>query len=473
MSERDEALSKAQQTMRRLQHEVRTPISQIIGYAELLEEELEDRGEADLAPDLQKIRSAAQRLLDLADGKLRDEQNAGAPALPDEVAESPGEAAPAPDGASAGGAEAPHILVVDDDPNDRELLARRLERHGFAVEEARDGLDALRRIEAGEPDLVLLEVLMSNMSGLEVLERVRRNRSRSELPIILATALDDSDDAVEGLERGANDYVTKPFDLPVVVARVRSQLETHRTARQVAGLARQLEFRSAFIREALGRDVSDDLLVEMAEQPDALDLGRERRRVFALVTDVRGSRERAATLAPAQQTAVLKNVLDGLAEVIAHYEGVIDAVSGDSLVALFGLPLPRDDDAERAVACAVALQLEMDEINEKSLRAQLPAVEIGVGVASGDVIVLGLGAGEQVKYKALGEPLPCAARIESLARGGEVWICARTRDALDGVVNVDRERQVTAAEEGDPLWVHRVLGLGGAQLISLRALPPE
>jgi adenylate cyclase len=195
--------------------------------------------------------------------------------------------------------------------------------------------------------------------------------------------------------------------------------------------------------------------------------------VLALVADVRGSRERAATLAPAQQTAVLKNVLDGLAEVVAHYEGVIDAVSGDSLVALFGLPLPRDDDAERAVACAVALQLEMDEINEKSQREQLPAVAIGVGVASGDVVVLGLGAGEQVKYKALGDPLPWAASIESMARGGEVWICDRTRQALDEIVNVDRERQVSAAQEAGPLRAHRVLGVGGAQLISLRALPPE
>jgi DNA-binding response OmpR family regulator len=473
MSERDEALRKAQQTMRRLQHEVRTPISQIMGYAELLEEELEDRGEEDLAPDLQKIRGAAQRLLDLADGKLRDEQDAGAPALPDEAPPSAEAAASEPDAAEAGESETPRILVVDEDPNDREILARRLERHGFAVEEARDGIDALRRIDAGEPDLVLLEVLMSNMSGLEVLERVRRKRSRSELPIILATALDDSDDAVEGLERGANDYVTKPFDLPVVIARVRSQLEAHRTARQVAGLARQLEFRSAFIREALGRDVSDDLLVEMAEHPDTLDLGQERRRVLALVADVRGSRERAATLAPAEQTAVLKNVLDGLAEVVTHYEGVIDAVSGDSLVALFGLPLPREDDAERAVACAVALQLEMDEINRKSRSAQLPAVEIGVGVARGDVLVLGLGAGEQVKYKALGEPLPCAARIESLARGGEVWICDRTREALDGVVNVDREQPLPSAGEGEPQRAHRVLGVGGAQLISLRAVPPD
>ena len=79
-------------------------------------------------------------------------------------------------------------------------------------------------------------------------------------------------------------------------ARVRSQLDAHRTARQVAKLARQLEFRSAFIKEALGRDVSGDLLVEMAERPDVFDLGRERRRVVAVVADVRGSRLRARLL---------------------------------------------------------------------------------------------------------------------------------------------------------------------------------
>jgi len=471
MSERDEVLRRAQQTMRRLQHEVRTPISQIIGYSELLEEELAERGAEELVPDLHKIRQAAQRLLDLADGKLRDEQDAGAPVLPGAESALSAEPAALASGSAAGRDRVSRILVVDDDANDRELLTRRLERQGFAVDAARDGIEALRKIEDAEPDLVLLEVLMAGMGGLEVLERVRRTRSRLELPIILATSLDDSADAVEGLERGANDYVTKPFDFPVVMARVRSQLEAHRMSRQVAGLAKQLEFRSTFIREALGRDVSDDLLVEMAERPDALDLGREQRRVVALVADVRGSRERAASLLPAQESALLKTVLDDLSEVVAHYEGVVDAVSGDSLVALFGLPLERDDDAERAVACAVALQLEMDEINAKNRRLQLPAVEIGVGAASGEVLVLGLGAGEQVKYKALGEPLLRAARIEALARGGEVWICARTHAALEGVVNVDRERELPSGADGEALPIHRVLGVGGARLITLRSLP--
>ena len=87
MSDRDEALRRAQQAMRRLQHEVRTPIGQIIGYAELLGEELEERGAEDLAPDLEKIRTAAQRLLDLADGKLREEHDPGAPVLPEATEE--------------------------------------------------------------------------------------------------------------------------------------------------------------------------------------------------------------------------------------------------------------------------------------------------------------------------------------------------------------------------------------------------
>ena len=97
MAQRDEALRRARETMRRLQHEVRTPISQIIGYSELLEEELEDRGAADLVDDLRKIRDAARRLLDLADGKLRDEQDPGAPVLPDGDAPLEGDAEPTDD----------------------------------------------------------------------------------------------------------------------------------------------------------------------------------------------------------------------------------------------------------------------------------------------------------------------------------------------------------------------------------------
>jgi adenylate cyclase len=490
----DEALQRAQQTMRRFQHEVRTPLGQIIGYSELLEEELEDRGQQDLAPDLHRIRSAAQRLLDLVDGKLRDEQSEGAPSLPEpqdpslpqgtsvtapnagsaqaragaspapgEAVERVGEAGAHPE--DAGDEPRARILVVDDDPHNRDLLCRRLERNGFEVESARDGIDGLRKIEAGDFDLVMLDVMMPGMNGLEVLERVRRTRSMSELPIVLATALAETEDAVEGLASGANDYVTKPFDFPMVVARVRTQLASSRSVRKVAALARQLEFRNSFIREALGREIPTELLVELAETPGALDLGNERRTVTTLVVDIQGSRRLAESLSPAQFVTVLRNTLGGLAGVVEHHTGSVDSISGDSLVATFGLPDPTDDDTARAAACALACQLEMQEINERNTTAQLPAVEICVGMATGPVVVGGFGAGDAMRFKAIGEPFLEAARIESQGGSGEVWICDATRARLGDLAVVDLEREL----DGRPLY--RLLGVGGEWLMSLRTVP--
>jgi DNA-binding response OmpR family regulator len=324
-------LRRAQQTMRRFQHEVRTPLGQIIGYSELLEEELEDRDQRDLAPDLQKIRKAAQRLLDLVDGKLRSERSEGAPLLPDAASGDPNpsaateaNAAPAEETdeqepAEGRDEEVARILVVDDDAQNRDLLARRLERQGFEVETARDGIDGLRRIESDDFHLVMLDVMMPGMNGLEVLERVRRTRSMSELPVILATALAETEDAVEGLGRGANDYVTKPFDFPMVVARIRTQLAACGSARKIAALARQLEFRNAFIREALGREIPTELLVELAETPTALDLGNERRTVTVIVADVQGSHRLAESLSPAQYVTLLRNTLGALAAVVERH----------------------------------------------------------------------------------------------------------------------------------------------------------
>ncbi|MBW2245075.1 MAG: response regulator [Deltaproteobacteria bacterium] len=473
----EDALTKAQQTMRRFQHEVRTPLGQIIGYSELLEEELEERGQEDLAPDLHRIRSAAQRLLDLVDGKLRDEKPVGAPALPENESRDGGvqtnseseDAALAVAGSQGaepqGGDEIPRILVVDDEPQNRDLLARRLERNGFEVETARDGVDALRRIDAEDFDLVMLDVMMPGMNGLEVLERVRRTQSMAELPVILATALAETEDAVEGLGRGANDYVTKPFDFPMVVARVRTQLATSRSARKIAALAKQLEFRNSFIREALGREIPTELLVEISETPGALDLGHERRTVTVLSVDIQGSRRMAASLSPGQYVTLLRNTLGGLAGVVEHHGGTVDSIAGDSLAATFGLPDPTEADTARAAACALALQLEMQEINERNGTSQLPAVEISVGVATGEVVVGGFGSGDAMRFMAIGEPFLQAARIEAGGSGGEVWICDATRSRLGELAEVDLTRDF----EGRSLY--RLLGVGGEWLMSLRAVP--
>ncbi len=122
------------------------------------------------------------------------------------------------------------LLVVDDNEMNRDMLSRRLRRKGYGVEVAADGRQALDLIASRPVDLVLLDIMMPGIDGLQVLRELRRDRSQAELPVIMATAKADSQDVVEALELGANDYVTKPLDFPVVLARVQAQLRTKAAA---------------------------------------------------------------------------------------------------------------------------------------------------------------------------------------------------------------------------------------------------
>jgi sigma-B regulation protein RsbU (phosphoserine phosphatase) len=157
---------------------------------------------------------------------------------------------PSAGGTNTAAEKAAHILVVDDDESNRESLRRRLARHGYSVMAAADGPSALELIERHSFDLVLLDVMMPGMSGLEVLERIRRQRSPTDLPIIMATAKDQSEDIVGALDSGANDYVTKPLDFGVVLARVRTQLLLKKNVDRVVDLERHLIARNADLEAA-------------------------------------------------------------------------------------------------------------------------------------------------------------------------------------------------------------------------------
>src|SRR2546423_1495343 len=154
------------------------------------------------------------------------------------------------------GAEPDSLLVVDDEELNREGLARRLQKHGYAVTAARSGREALEMLGQRRFDLVLLDIMMPGMNGLDVLKFLRRIDSLIDLPIIMVTAKGESEDMVEALELGANDYVTKPLDFPVVLARVRSQLALKRAVSQVTELERKLDARNKEL-EAAGAELAE------------------------------------------------------------------------------------------------------------------------------------------------------------------------------------------------------------------------
>jgi DNA-binding response OmpR family regulator len=161
-------------------------------------------------------------------------------------------------------AESTTILIVDDEELNSEGLTRRLQRHGYAVTAARSGREALELLGERRFDLVLLDIMMPEMDGLEVLKLLRRVDSLLALPIIMVTAKGESEDMVEALELGANDYVTKPFDFPVVLARIRTQLELRRAVARLTELeqklaARERELEAAAKRAAVPKRTGGDL----------------------------------------------------------------------------------------------------------------------------------------------------------------------------------------------------------------------
>ena len=147
-------------------------------------------------------------------------------------------------------AEPNSLLVVDDEELNREGLSRRLQKHGYDVTLAATGREAIEFLGGRRFDLILLDIMMPGMNGLEVLKFLRRVDSPIDLPIIMVTAKGESEDVVEALELGANDYVTKPLDFPVVLARIRAQLSLKRAVAQVTELEQELDARNRELEAA-------------------------------------------------------------------------------------------------------------------------------------------------------------------------------------------------------------------------------
>ncbi len=214
----------------RLRLDLRLPLEQLIGYSELLQREAMAGSQPDFIPDLQKIDSAARQLQVLISASLvslemADKQQIEAP-----------EAGPGPEsaellGQTAEKAEWGYLLVVDDYESNRDLLSRWLKQEGYSVHAAQDGQTALDHIGNEKFDLVLLDIMLPDLDGLELLSLIRRTHPITELPVILVTGLGSSENIVEGLRRGANDYVIKPIDYAALLARVRTQLRLKRLVR--------------------------------------------------------------------------------------------------------------------------------------------------------------------------------------------------------------------------------------------------
>ena len=359
------------------------------------------------------------------------------------------------------------ILVVDDNELNRDLLTRRLAKKGFATDEASDGFKALEWLANHHCDLVLLDIMMPGMSGIEVLQKIRETRDGTELPIIMATAKDAREDIVGALNLGANDYVTKPLDFPVVLARVNTQLEMKRANDRVRQLVKEVERRNEFIRSVFGRYLTDDIAETLLDSPEGLNLGGERREITILMADIRGFTNLSSHLEPEKVVTLVNNFLSEMTGVIISHGGTIDEFIGDAILALFGAPRAMEDHAEKAVACALKMQTAMQAVNELNRQSGLPELATGIGINTGEVIVGNIGSEQRAKYGVVGHNVNFVSRIESYTAGGQILVSDRTLEACMGLLETRGEMSVRPKGFDNDVQIHDICGIGGAYQIRI------
>jgi len=232
-------------------------------------------------------------------------------------------------------------------------------------------------------------------------------------------------------------------------------------------LAEQVELRNRFIRETFGRYLTDEIVDTVLESPTGLQMGGEKRKVTMLMADLRGFTSLSERLPPERVVAMVNRYLSAMVSVAKRYNGTIDDFIGDAIFILFGAPAWKEDDAERAVACAIAMQLAMDGINEQNRQEDLPEIEMGIGVHTGQVIVGNIGSPERMKYDVMGSQVNLTSRIQSCTTGGQILISDTTRQEVGRILMIGRQMEVKAKGVEHPVILFEALGISGSHKLLL------
>ena len=216
-----------------------------------------------------------------------------------------------------------------------------------------------------------------------------------------------------------------------------------------------------FIRDTFGRYVSPEVAQTLLESPEGLRLGGEKREVTVLMSDLRGYTRFVEEGDPAVVVEVLNQYLGGMTDIIVEHGGTINEFVGDGIVAFFGAPLRADDHAERAAACALAMQVTLVELNGALAARNRPRLEMGIGLNTGDAIVGNVGSEKRAKYTAVGTAINLAARVEGCTVGGQVLLSPFTYERIRGVAEVGPPIPVEVKGIREPLLLYELRALGG------------
>ncbi|MGB3788412.1 MAG: response regulator [Phormidesmis sp.] len=323
--------------------------------------------------------------------------------------------------------EGAEVLVVDDNPDLRAYVSSVLQRRGYQVRTAEQGAAGLEMATTHGPDLIITDLMMPGVNGLEMIERIRKDTALQGTPIILLTAKVDDETRLEGVEQGADAYLSKPFNDRELLAEVRNLLALKSNERKVAELNQYLT------ESVLQRFLPPSMVQKASEGNLRLDLRPEPRLVTILFSDIVGFTQLSNTLRSRRVAELLNEYLETMTRAIFNNGGTVDKFMGDAVLALFGAPeeMSPNEQVRRAIAAARQMYQDLETLNTKWAEQGIGPVKFRCGIHQGTAVVGMFGSAERSDYTAIGPSVNIAARIQEAATAETILVSAAVADYLD------------------------------------------
>ncbi|MEH2228395.1 MAG: response regulator [Nostoc sp.] len=324
------------------------------------------------------------------------------------------------------------ILVVDDNPDLRTYVSEIFRRNGYHVQTARNGHEGHSRAKEILPSLIVTDLMMPLVSGLEMIQMIRKEETLKGTPIILLTAKVDEETRIEGTEHGADAYLAKPFNDRELLAEVRNLLALKENERRIVEL-------NTYLTESVLKRFLPAVLVQKAATGDlTLDLRPEPRLITVLFSDIVGFTQLANTLRSRRVAELLNEYLEAMTKVVFSNGGTVDKFMGDAILALYGAPeeLTPNEQVRRAINTARAMHRSLADLNQRWREQgvfdsdKLTSVQFRCGIHQGTAVVGMFGSAERADYTAIGPSVNIAARLQAAAVPGTILVSAAVADYL-------------------------------------------
>lgn len=306
------------------------------------------------------------------------------------------------------------VLVVDDNPDSLGLAKDILKVAGYQVITASDGPNALKAARAELPDLILLDVNMPGMSGMEVCAEIKKDERTAQMPVIMLSALGDIDNRVDALAMGADDFLAKPYSPRELMARVERRLR----AKMVTD---DLLEKQRVIRDTFERFVAAPIVQQMLQNPDSVKLGGTLQQVTVLFADIEGFTPLSESSEdPVELLRVLNEYHSLIVKIIQQYHGTIDKFIGDGVMALYNTPLQYEHHVADAVKTALHIQNALTWFHER-FEPQY-RLQINFGIHTGPAVVGNVGANDLMDFTAIGDTVNIASRLQGCSERGQILV---------------------------------------------------